>query len=557
MAIADDTVIDYTNKVITVLNNRYTVNKLYSYLMETFDESGQMDDLIPMEAKTPTLYDLINNWAIATLSWDFLYNSAVTKSNTVDVYANVRTLGAIQTGTRLYIDQGGTVTYHAYQPFILKNTIDPSSGTLLVSTTIPPDCSYTGDLVLDPWGENFYGPETLSFSTWETAATEGTFILSETPSGTYDPSLNTFVVRSPLTGHVDILLKTSEGGAEINGTTFSTWGRLFQDVYDKFTTTGGPVVANVPVATSDDSQLDIPLATIDAYTGLTMSWAEGTNWWIRSAFDGTDNVEEYALQSDITAGDTLVPVDSTIPASIAYIGYLQVEDEVMYYNTWWNGASYGTFGIDTRGFSGTSAASHLAGKDLSTYTFEYTVRIQSIESHTLKQMYNWIQRQLLRETDIDSGTGVHYGWVTNELVDYTGTMFTKQGVWVEGYASADKNYIQFRDNANTLHIPPLTILLQIICISAMEGGRASMYELSTDFDPDTYTPSDIVKTLIDDVIPGDPFTLSTNVKYVADFPVVTRARKAGRLPYEAGATVTSSGLTVRASNPEDTIYQAT
>lgn len=567
MGIAQDTEIDYVNKRIEVKHNRYTVNKLYSYLMETFDESQQMDDLIPMEAKTPTLYHLKNGWKMTTLSWDFLYNSAVEEEfngpNTLDVYTNVRTLGAIQTGTRLYISQGGTVTFHAYHPLILKNTLDPSTGTLVVTSTIPPEVPTSGSLVLDPWGtEGYNSPETLSYISYESSTfdlTSATFILGTNPSGTYDPSVNTYVVRSPLTGHIDILLKTTSAGVDIDGTTFTTWARQFQDTYDRFITTGGAVVANVPVATGDDPQLDIPMATLAAYTGLTITWASGTNWWIRSAFDGVEDVHEYALQSSIGVSDTLVVVDSTIPSTIPTEGYLQVEDEVMYYNTWWNGASYGTFGIQNRGTNGTDAVGHLAGKDLSLYMFEYEVLVDDNESHSLKEIYNWIQYQLLLQKDIDASTATHYGWITDELVEYTGTMFTKKGVWVQGFDVADKNYIQFRDRNNTLHVPPLTVLLQIICESTMEGGRGYMAKLSQPYDPNNYDPSWVVQVLIDDVIPGasQNYTLSTSIKYSADFPVVTRTRKAGYLPFEQGATVTSSGLTVRATNPEDTIYVAT
>ena len=72
MAIGDDFTIDYTNKRIwnkyawgqggtaTV----YSVNALYSWLMNTFDEQGAMDDDVPMSAQTPNAYTLINEWFI-------------------------------------------------------------------------------------------------------------------------------------------------------------------------------------------------------------------------------------------------------------------------------------------------------------------------------------------------------------------------------------------------------------------------------------------------------------------------------------------------------------
>ena len=522
--------------------------------MEEFDASGQMDDLIPMEAKTPTLYDVVNGWRISTLSWDFLYNSAVQQQingvNTLDVYTNVRTLGAIEAGTELYIAQDNTVSYEAHTAFCLKSTLNPGTVCMVSATLIPADTPASGSLVLDVWGEEgFNSPETLAFSSWD-----GTTIqISGSVSGTYDPAGGTFIIYMPLSGHLDVLLLTSDDGVDIDGTTFSAYGRKFQDTFDKFVTTGGAVVSNVPIATDTDAQLDIPEATISAYSGLTLTWATGTLSYLRSAFDGGSTFE-YVLAGSISASGTLIVVDSTIWPAVQTTGYLQVDNEVMYYNTFWTADAGGTFGILTRGVRDTAAIGHLAGRDISNYLFPYTIRAKSTSGHTLKQMYNWLQWLLLRPGEIDSGASGKYGKVTDELADYTGTMFTKQGVWFEGFAAADANYIQYRDDNSVLHIPPPSILLEIICIAAMEGGQASMYELSVTFDPDTYDPSDIIKVLIDGVIPGSPYTLSATIKFVSSFPVVSRARKAGRLPFEQGATVTDAGLTVRASNPEDTIY---
>ena len=66
MAIGDDFTIDYVNKRIhhSANQNVYTVQELYSWLMDMFDEQGAMDDEIPMSAQTPTAYTMINGWKI-------------------------------------------------------------------------------------------------------------------------------------------------------------------------------------------------------------------------------------------------------------------------------------------------------------------------------------------------------------------------------------------------------------------------------------------------------------------------------------------------------------
>lgn len=66
--ISQDFKIDFEKKEITYnpagSGTIYTVNELYSYLQDTFDEPMQMDDDIPMKAKSKTKYVLINGWSI-------------------------------------------------------------------------------------------------------------------------------------------------------------------------------------------------------------------------------------------------------------------------------------------------------------------------------------------------------------------------------------------------------------------------------------------------------------------------------------------------------------
>ncbi len=66
--IAEDFKIDFENKKISYRpkgsKRVYTVNELYSYLQDTFDEPQNMKYDIPIEAKSKTKYFLINGWTI-------------------------------------------------------------------------------------------------------------------------------------------------------------------------------------------------------------------------------------------------------------------------------------------------------------------------------------------------------------------------------------------------------------------------------------------------------------------------------------------------------------
>lgn len=68
MAIDTDYLIDFEKKKI-YYNSKgskkiYSVNELYSYLQDVFDEPDAMDDEIPIHAVSKNKYLLINGWKI-------------------------------------------------------------------------------------------------------------------------------------------------------------------------------------------------------------------------------------------------------------------------------------------------------------------------------------------------------------------------------------------------------------------------------------------------------------------------------------------------------------
>jgi hypothetical protein len=117
MAIGDDFDIDYVNQ--RVYNKRawgldgtntvYTVNALYSWLMDTFDELAQMDNPVPMSAQTPTEYTFINQWFIDDESVKYLLGGAIKTSGYLD-QIQVLTLSPTGYQNCLYGDIGKMVT---------------------------------------------------------------------------------------------------------------------------------------------------------------------------------------------------------------------------------------------------------------------------------------------------------------------------------------------------------------------------------------------------------------------------------------------------------------
>jgi len=276
------------------------------------------------------------------------------------------------------------------------------------------------------------------------------------------------------TGHINMLLKVRNAGTDIDSKNFTVYARKFQNEYSSFATTGGAIVSNCPLATKADTNLDIASGTLDAYTGLSITWGTIS----RDAGDGAGT------------------------------------------------KSYGVL-IDAGG-------------------------------KTLKEAFNWIQYQLLKATDIDASGTTHLGNITAGLVSFTGSMITNQGVWIENFAAADANKIKYTDSLGALHTPPVSVAITIVSSSAMAGGQAVVYKLASAYNPATYTPADIVATILPSS--GVAATLdasgnaSATLTYTGDLFTLTRVRKAGYKPFEVGSTLTSSGLSVTSINEADTVY---
>jgi hypothetical protein len=73
--IKKDFTIDFEKKKIAFVSKRkkiYSVNELYSFLMDLFDQPEMMKYDIPIMAKSGGEFELINGWAIDKESFKYL-----------------------------------------------------------------------------------------------------------------------------------------------------------------------------------------------------------------------------------------------------------------------------------------------------------------------------------------------------------------------------------------------------------------------------------------------------------------------------------------------------
>lgn len=350
------------------------------------------------------------------------------------------------------------------------------------------------------------------------------------------------------TGLVNTLLQVRSSGTDINSQAYTVYSRPYGYTYSSFAVTassGG--IDTVPLSVAVDPQVSIAQATVDAYSDLTIAWAT----IYRSAFDGASTTK-YTLNGAHTNVQTTFTMNEAIDASVPSSGSFQVGSEVITYT------GKGTYTLTgcTRGQYRTTAASYSSGAAASTNTKQYNVQIKTTNSaRRLSELYQWVQSQLTKATDIDTLTGGHIGKLTSALVAYTGTMVTSAGVWVEGFSSTDNNSITYTDITSVTHTAPLTVPVIVNFDATIAGGSGRVYVASlntTGLSDATYTPSNILTELINTAATGT--AASTSITYTADVPVRVVVRKPGYSQFSLYTTITSSGLNVTAQNPVDGAY---
>ena len=240
----------------------FTVNQLYSYLMDTFDESAQMNDLIPMDALTPSEYTLINQWfidetsikylsggAIETVGWARVVGTTVgivqlTYTGTPSPSFDSADIGAVithsdgDTGTLLFYDTTRKKLWIRPASSAAGNSFDSTSGTVSV-TGGPQTLSQTAAAALT--GENL----------WANVYTLGTI---EANTDIYVIQNDTKITSWWPSGHIDILVRVKEMGTEIDSAKLIIFARQYSKLFDHYeldATEGGR--NPIPLATSDDS----------------------------------------------------------------------------------------------------------------------------------------------------------------------------------------------------------------------------------------------------------------------------------------------------------------
>lgn len=546
------------------LNIVRSSNALYTYLQDTFDELGQLDDNAPVKANFKDLiYTLINSWVIPDLSFRFLEKGAWQDENKNNIFTNFQSiLSGEDVGAwgfyysssnptpqpNLCIEQDGGVLRQDW----LEGTTD-----VLIKTKTKTDPAYIngatpglGQLINSGTVTVFCREFLRAYDHFQTTTVGGLAPIPLAAPDDLDNASGTHQISYTGTGGFTV-------GEEIRGGT---------------TGARGIVVAE----DTDTNKLDYVLKTPGTQFGSAetitgqVSAATCTFSSVADLVAGYDtDIKIMTIDRRFTGGTTgvgdFIIGEQVNQAVSGWQGYVLEDDDGTIYCQDKTGTANGTNELtgQTSGATNTptaQAAYTTVPKDLGdgngdeNYTAVVSADITDADPQTVNAVYEWMKYVTSKEsTSTEGGPGSADGvegriyrgldadWTEVKVSPYGssagGKVFGAQGVFIDKDTldSADIQNFQLINNADTTRIPPN---LQTLKISNLENGvRAAAYRSTGSGN------SDIMRNEFKVGAVGGGYNQATDTKIL----VAANTRSVGPLPQD----VPESGV-LRVLDPNDT-----
>jgi hypothetical protein len=468
-AIAADWTIDLTYETIkhTSGSTVYTVNHLYSYLLDYFDELGFLDDQIPMSASTPTEYNLINGWFINDSSFEYLTGGAITTvGQNTEVYALTFQSGGYTSAvsgdlTKLVINGGST---HTGRLLDYDNTRRIWWVRKVLST-------FTAEAVTITSGTGAGTTTSVATgeSSWGNIYTLGT-IVAGTSLDVYQNDVQITPWWSA--NHIDILVKTKESGVEIDSGNLTVLARIYGSLYDHFVIDASSGRSPVPLAAFSDGNNQTIEATVAAYSGITFNFGA-------SSHDVGGGPAPYDVEID-GGGNTLLQI-------YEYLKYVTRSGSSTTLNGV-NGEYYVAVGDIRFNYDLEAVANFTQGERINANggTSIYGYLVSLIDNGTtgtvvLRNTHGTFTNNMTLAGLTSGATAQVDGTVTSITPSKTapfgtyagGTFFGARGVWLSNVAPADSNNFQLTDSTGAGQTPPVTIAVTVNGI--VSGDKVSVF----------------------------------------------------------------------------------
>ena len=468
-AIAADWTIDVTYKTIkhTSGTTVYTVNHLYSYLLDYFDELGYLDDQVPMSASTPTEYNLINGWFIDDESFKYLSGGAITTiGQNTEIYAlTFDSVGYTSTVsgdlTKLVINTGST---HTGRLLAYDNTrriwwIRKVLSTFTAEALTITSGTGAGTITSVATGE----------SLWSNIYTLGT-IVSGTSLDVYQN--DTQITPWWSTNHIDILVKVKESGTEIDSGNLTVLARIYGSLYDHFVIDATSGRNPVPLAAFADGNNTTIEATVGAYAGITFDFGYATK----------------NMGADLKPYDVVIDcANHTVQEIYEYLKYVTRSGSSTTLNGV-NGEYYTGVGDIRFNYDNEAVANFTEGERINansgTVIYGYLVSLLdsgTTGTMTLRNVHGTLTNDMTLVGVTSGATATVNGSVTTLTPQKQapfgtfagGEFYGARGVWLENVAAADANSYHLVDSTGTSQDPPASITVRVNGVVA--GDRVSVF----------------------------------------------------------------------------------
>lgn len=567
MAISDDILIDYTNRriyqdhaYVEGTDTSYSVNALYSYIQDTFDELAQMDDPVPMSAQTPNAYTMINGWFIDDETTKWFIDGAV------------QTVGwthpTSPTGIRLLTLDAVAGLSAADIGKVVEGIVTNDTGILLAydtnRKTLWVRCDGADDL-FDNATEGIEVDSTTCGDMAKASETGENLYVNVYTLGTIVSGVDIYAVQNAEKisswwgdGHIDVLIKVKEMGAEIDEGKITVFARQYPtagdaSLYDHFPidlSAGGRQA--VPLSTALDLNNTSSQATVEDYIDgttytITFGFAgpysrdlgngNGANDYdVEIDCDGAYVAEVYEACKYVTREGSATQLDGMDGEQYIYADSSYAPVKASPFGTFAGGVFFGARGIWIANCHASDAQSfQLIDSSGTTQTPPNTVGCQviSVESGDRVAMFMLSGSGQPIEKDTYNVDGAHGSSSTTLLMveDIAGS-WASQDPPQAGYLRVIKT-----DGSE--------VLAEYASWASKTFTLVGTLGIDVDSGDDAYVP------VIDDEATGT--SISNTLIQSQTIYVITRVRKKGILPFEIAGSIGSNGITVSAIRTVDGI----
>lgn len=475
--IAGDFTINTTTKTIkhTADTVVYTVNELYTWLMDYFDDVTTIDDTIPISAQTPTEYTLTNGWFMDNASFKYLSGGAIQTDNQDSYNTHILTVtggtyvdpvagdisktvvaGATSIGPLLDYE---IISVGVSSKWYVRDTRTvPAQITSTTAMTITTGTGSGNNSVNSLTGENI----------WSNIFTLGT-IVSGTTLDLYQNDIQIMPWWSA--GQIDILVKVREAGTEIDSGNLTVLARKYTTLYDHYIVDASTGRNPVPLAAFNDTNNQVAEGTVGAYAGITFDFG-----YASKNLNNGNGAQPY---------DCVVECNNhTIQEIYEYLKYVTRTGS----STTLNGVSgeyYQAVGNIRLNYTGESSGPFVEGNAITSNSGGTGYIVSLLDNGTTGTLVIRNVHGTFADTNTltSSGTTATINGTPTSIVQSKqapfgtfsgGKFFGARGVWLDNVATADSINYQLIDSLGVTQIPPISVTVTVKdadTLVAIEGAR--------------------------------------------------------------------------------------